>query len=101
MLGRSADEASRRLVAAVAGHDAGFARSRAISQAKLASLTMATGDPVEAAAIGTAALDAAGTIRSRRAADDVRELARFATRHQNITEVAALRHRITVAVLTW
>lgn len=63
MLGRSPEEAGRRLAAAVAGHDAGFARSRAISQTELASLTMAAGDPVEAAMIGAAALDAAGTIR--------------------------------------
>lgn len=99
MLGRSPDEATSRLAVAVAGHDAGFARSRAISQTKLASLTMATGDPVEAAVIGAAALDAAGTIRSRRATDDLRELVRYATRHHNVTEVAALRHRITTVVL--
>ncbi|MBV8932221.1 MAG: XRE family transcriptional regulator, partial [Kutzneria sp.] len=47
--GRSTSEAITRLSAAVAGHTAAFARSRAISQTKLASLTMATGDPVEAA----------------------------------------------------
>jgi hypothetical protein len=37
---------------------------------------VATGDPIEAASIGNAALDAAGTIRSRRHADDLRELVR-------------------------
>lgn len=101
LLGRSSDEAGKRLTTAVAGHDAGFARSRAISQTKLASLTMVTGDPVKAAVIGTAALEAAGAIRSRRAADDLRELARYATRHPTVTEVAALRHRITTVVLAW
>lgn len=100
VLGRSPEEAGRRLAAAVAGHDAVFARSRAISQTKLASLTMAAGDPVEAAVIGAAALDAAGTIRSRRSVDDLRELVRYANRHQNVTEVAELRHRITTVVLT-
>jgi hypothetical protein len=99
MLGRSPDEATSRLAVAVAGHDARFARFRAISQTKLALLTMATGDPVEAAVIGGAALDAAGAIRSRRAADDLPELARYASRHRNVTEVAALRHRITTVVL--
>ncbi|MGH3870299.1 MAG: helix-turn-helix domain-containing protein [Pseudonocardiaceae bacterium] len=49
MLGRDPAETTKRLAAAVAGHTAGYARSRAISQTKLASLTMATGDPVEAA----------------------------------------------------
>ena len=97
--GRSTSEAITRLSAAVAGHTAAFARSRAISQTKLASLTMATGDPVEAATIGTAALDAAGTIRSRRAAEDLRELARYAARHLTVGDVTALRHRITTLVL--
>lgn len=98
--GRSATEARTRLATAVDGHSDAFARSRAISQTKLASLTMATGDPIEAAAIGNAALDSAGTIRSRRAADDLRELARYASRHTRITEAAALQHRITHLVLT-
>lgn len=100
MLDRNPAEATDRLAAAVAGHTASFARSRAISQTKLASLTMVTGDPVEAATIGTAALDTAGTIRSRRAADDLRELARYATHHTKVDEVAALRQRITTATLT-
>ncbi|MFD9701351.1 XRE family transcriptional regulator [Lentzea sp. NPDC059081] len=96
---RSPAEATARLSAAVAGHTAAFARSRAISQIKLSSLTMATGDPREAVAIGTAALDSVGTIRSRRAADDLCELARIGTRHQTVHEVGVLRHRITTLVL--
>lgn len=69
-----------------------------IAQTKLASLTMATGDPTEAAVIGEAALQSAGPIRSRRAADDLRELSRYASRHLRIDTVAALRHHISVAV---
>ncbi|PWW62286.1 hypothetical protein [Actinokineospora spheciospongiae] len=65
----SPTEARARLTAAVDGHTAEFTRSKAISSIKLASLTMATGDPAEAIAIGIAALDTAGTIRSCRAAD--------------------------------
>ncbi|MGH3899223.1 MAG: XRE family transcriptional regulator [Pseudonocardiaceae bacterium] len=99
MQGRDPAEATDRLAAAVAEHSAGYARSRAISQTKLASLTMATGDPVEAAAIGTAALDAAGIIRSRRATDDLRELAWHCTRHSKVDEVDALRQRITTTLL--
>lgn len=98
--GHSSAEASTRLAFAVAGHTATFARSRAISQIKLASLTMATGDPHEAAAIGSAALEAAGTIRSRRAADDLRELALHSLRHQKIAEVGALQHHINTLVMT-
>ncbi|WP_435581584.1 XRE family transcriptional regulator [Amycolatopsis thermoflava] len=90
--------ASARLADAVAEHGDAYARSRAISQTKLATLTMATGDPVEAAAIGQAALDAAGTVRSRRAADDLRELSRYAHRHNGVAEVATLRQRIHTVV---
>lgn len=96
---RASGEAATRLAAAVAGHTDAFARSRTISRIKLASLTMATGDPIQAATIGNAALDAAGTIRSHRAADDLRELARYTRRHPKINDVAVLRHRITNLVL--
>ncbi|MGH3693010.1 MAG: XRE family transcriptional regulator, partial [Pseudonocardiaceae bacterium] len=74
--GHNITQATDRLTAAVAGHTASHARPRAICQTKLASLTMATGDPLQAATIGHAALDVAGTIRSRRVADNLRELAR-------------------------
>ncbi|MGH4026169.1 MAG: hypothetical protein ACRDRV_16465 [Pseudonocardiaceae bacterium] len=60
---------------------------------------MVIGDPGQAAAIGHAALDTAGAIRSRRAADDLRELARYALRHQHLREIAALRQRITDLIL--
>ena len=54
------------------------------------------GDAVaaQAAAIGHQALDLAGAIRSRRAIDDLRELARYAAVHQHLDEVAHLGHRI-------
>ncbi|WP_228801549.1 hypothetical protein [Nocardia cyriacigeorgica] len=96
--GRFASEARQRLWAAVDGHTGTYVRSRAISGIKLASLTMATGDPQEAAAFGTAALVDAGHIRSRRAADDLRELTGFAKQHRTVTEVDELRARI-VAVM--
>ncbi|MGH3899715.1 MAG: XRE family transcriptional regulator, partial [Pseudonocardiaceae bacterium] len=69
-------------------------RSRAICLTKLASLTMVTGDPLHAAALGHAALDLAGVIRSRRAAEELRELSRHAAAHQHLDEVAHLRQRI-------
>jgi hypothetical protein len=94
MLGRDPGEATDRLATAVARHTDGYTRSRAICLAKLASLTMATGDPLQAAAIGHQALDIAGTIRSRRAAEELRELSRYAVAHQHLDEVAHLRHRI-------
>jgi hypothetical protein len=65
-----------------------------VDQIKLASLVMVTGDPCEAALIGGQALDAASAIRSRRAADDMRELRRFGEPHRQLTAVAELTHRI-------
>lgn len=99
MHGHFATEARHRLAAAVTGHGHEFVRARTISQIKLASLVMATGDPHEAASIGDEALDAAGTIRSRRAADDLRDLRRFGEPHEKVAEVAELRRRIGSAVV--
>jgi transcriptional regulator with XRE-family HTH domain len=87
ILGRDPAEATDRLTAAAAGHD-DYPRTRAICLTKLASLTMATGDPIQAATIGHTALDAAGTLRSRRVTEDLRELARYAAPHQHLDDVA-------------
>lgn len=92
--GRFVGEARQRLEVAVAGHTDAFVRSRAISGIKLASLTMATGDPVEAASFGRTALGDAGHLRSRRAADDLRELRMFTQPHVRTTEVDELRSQI-------
>lgn len=94
MTGQFVTEATNRLAHAVAGHTDTYARSRAISGIKLASLTMATGDPDEAGEIGKRALAAASDIRSRRAADDLRQLQALAAPHDRIDEVAELRHAI-------
>ncbi|HUR07987.1 MAG TPA: hypothetical protein VM347_35965 [Nonomuraea sp.] len=96
--GELVGKASTRLANAVAGHSAAYVRSRAISGTKLASLTMATGDPEEAALIGGRAVTDAGTVRSCRAQDDMRELARLARPHERRTPVAELRHRIRGAI---
>lgn len=88
-------EAADRLLSAVDGHTAGYVRSRAMSQTKLASLTMAVGDPGEAARIGLAAVADAGRLHSRRAAMDLAELRAYAARHAGVPEVAELRHRLT------
>ncbi|MFR9772414.1 XRE family transcriptional regulator [Nocardia sp. SC052] len=96
--GRFVTEAKQRLRTAVAGHTDTYVRSRAISGIKLASLTMASGDPLEAAGLGTAALVDVGHVRSRRAADDLRELAGFAKRHPSAPEVDELRTQIDAVV---
>ncbi|MDQ3153957.1 MAG: XRE family transcriptional regulator [Actinomycetota bacterium] len=96
--GRFVPEVRHRLAVAVAGHDERRTRLRAMTQTKLASLIMVTGDPREAAALGGQVLDWAGTLRSRRAVDDLRELRRFAEPHARLTEVADLRHRIGTVI---
>ncbi len=78
--GSFAGEARDRLSTAVRGHSDQAARSRTMSSIKLASLVMATGDPDEACSIGSAALTRANALRSRRAAEDVSELRRYARR---------------------
>ncbi|MBV9163470.1 MAG: XRE family transcriptional regulator [Pseudonocardiales bacterium] len=100
ILGRDHGKATDQLAVAVAGqpHDA---LSQAICLAKLASLAMVTGDPLQAAALGHAAMNAAGTIRSHRATEELRELARYAAAHQNLDEVAHLRQRIYTLVRTY
>ncbi|APU21265.1 hypothetical protein UA75_16285 [Actinoalloteichus sp. GBA129-24] len=92
-------EATTRLATAAAEHTDAAARSRVISQIKLASLTMACGDPAEATVMGRDALDGAAAIRSRRAGDDLRELWRYSARHPTVPEVTGLRQRITTLIL--
>ncbi|UQI49633.1 hypothetical protein M1P56_16855 [Streptomyces sp. HU2014] len=90
--------AAERLKTAINGHTPGYVRSRAFSRTKLSSLTMVTGDPHEAVAIANRALDEVGRLRSRRAAEDLRELFRHSTHHSKQPDVAELRHRITTAL---
>lgn len=92
--GQDLGQAGRRFEIAIEGHDDAYARSRAISGTKLATLLMAKGDPQQATAIGHQALTDAGHLTSRRAADDLKELSRFAVRHRRNPEVAYLRERI-------
>lgn len=99
ILGRDPGAATDRLTAAAAGYT-GNTRARAVCLAKLASLTMATGDPLQAATTGHQALDAAAYLRSRGVTDALRELARYAATHQHLDEVAHLRQRIATLVCT-
>jgi hypothetical protein len=98
ILGHNPAEATDRLTTAAAGLT-GYARPRARCQVWLASLTMATGDPLQAVTIGHEALDTAGTIRSRTTADCLRELSRHAAAHQQLDEIAHLRHRIATLLV--
>jgi hypothetical protein len=86
-------QAEEHLAYAVA-HQGGWARSRVLAQTEYASLLMVTGDPREAVAVGHQVLDEAGSLRSRRVVDRLRELQRFAGRHEHVTEAVELRERI-------
>lgn len=92
MRGQFVSEAARRISIAVDGCSGQF--SRVYMQARLASLTMATGDPDEATAIGHRALDSATSLRSGRVTEELRTLRRAASRHAKLPAVAELRHRI-------
>lgn len=98
LAGHSPRPAARRFKVAINGHAEAYARSRAISRTKLASLTMATGSPDEAAELAHRALDDVGRLRSRRAADDVRDLGRLAARRGG-SQAAELHERIRTNVL--
>ncbi|OEV13013.1 helix-turn-helix domain-containing protein [Streptomyces nanshensis] len=98
LAGQDPGRAARRFDTAVKGHGDAYRRSRAISRTKFASLLMAKSDPRQAAAVGHEALDEAGTLTSRRAADDLRQLAAFSAKHPTIPEASALRKRITATV---
>jgi hypothetical protein len=100
ILGGDPGEATARLAAAAAGHPEGHACGRAVCLTKLASLTMATGDPRQAVTIGNEALEIAGTIRSRHTTDELRELFQHAAVHQDLSEVAELRHRVRTLIST-
>ncbi|MFE7483402.1 XRE family transcriptional regulator [Streptomyces sp. NPDC057552] len=98
--GHDPEQAGRRFQTAVRGHGPAFTRSKAMSCTKLASLVMVRGDPREGAALGHKALELGGGLTSLRAADDLRELGRFAARHPKVPEAVALQERITASLQT-
>ncbi|MGW6605415.1 helix-turn-helix domain-containing protein [Streptomyces sp. NPDC055036] len=95
--GRSTSMAAKRLKTAIKEHTDAYVRSRALSGTKLATLVMRTGDPQEATHIAGQALAEVGRLRSRRAIDDVRDLASASMRYRR-PEMAELRERIADAV---
>ncbi|MFF9730665.1 hypothetical protein ACF1GX_14655 [Streptomyces albidoflavus] len=98
LAGQDPGRAARRFNTAVKGHTDAYKRSRAISRTRLASLLMAKGDPRQAAALGHDALNEVGRLTSLRAADDLRQLGRFASKHRTVQEASALRDRIAATV---
>lgn len=87
-----------RLSAAVEGHDDAYARSRAISGVKLASLLMHQREVERGISAADRALDDMGRVRSRRAEDDLRELHDIAGHVAPERDVTELRERIATLV---
>ncbi|WP_410659551.1 helix-turn-helix transcriptional regulator [Amycolatopsis sp. lyj-112] len=87
--------AAGRLEAAIHLHGDAYPRSRTFSRIRLASLRMATGDPVEAAAIGAVAVADAQKLSSKRILDELTQLDQAASEHVGLSEVADLRASIS------
>ena len=98
MRGQFVAEARNRLTAGIVASGEDRARARTRDQIRLASLIMTTGDPLEAAALATQALDWAGPLRSRRATDDLHDLRRLAEPHTRLPEVTEFHQRIGTLV---
>jgi hypothetical protein len=82
-------QSAPRFAFAITYHGTPHARSRrAMTQIKLATLLIATGDPREAAAIGQLGLAAALNLRSRRTIADLDLLNQYAERHAEITDIS-------------
>ncbi len=79
--GQFAGEARDRLQRAVAEYAVSAVRARTRSQIKLATLVMATATPSRPPPPAPTLWDGAGPLRSRRAADDLRQLRRFSAPH--------------------
>ena len=93
MRGQFVAETRNRMSTAAAIGTEGL-RARTGGQLKLASLIITTGDPLEAAALGTQALDGMGSLHSQRTTHKLRELRHLSAPHTHLPEIADLRHRI-------
>ncbi|MGI9063467.1 MAG: XRE family transcriptional regulator [Pseudonocardiaceae bacterium] len=91
--------AAPRLENAIRLQDADYPRSRTFSRTRLAALTMAIGDPREAASMGRQAVTDAAPLWSQRIVTELHGLARVSEQHGHIGEVAELQYEITRLVL--
>jgi hypothetical protein len=89
-LGHSVVEARTRMQASFDGCTESAGRSKLLSQIKLASLAMTTGDPVGGARLGVDAVRETDRIRSDRVLDLFDALGRHAREHRAVPEVADL-----------
>lgn len=89
--------AARHLTAAVASFPDEPSRGKALAMANLALLTMTRDDPCHAAALGHAALDAVGPIRSTRVDAILAQLTTASLPHQHLPDVRLLLRRASAA----
>ncbi|MGQ0774710.1 MAG: hypothetical protein ACT4NY_09875 [Pseudonocardiales bacterium] len=78
----------------------GRVRYRTYALTRLATLQFTHGDPDEAVAVANTALDLAGTAQSRRLTDELTTLRHAASRHQSLTGVTDLGHRLDQALVS-
>ena len=96
MHGKYVTETHNRLTRAVTTRVDGRGRTR--SQLQRARLIMVTGDPIEAVALGTHALDWTGPLCSGKVIEEFRDLNRLTEIHADLPEVADLRARLRIAL---
>ncbi|HEU0089406.1 MAG TPA: helix-turn-helix transcriptional regulator [Pseudonocardiaceae bacterium] len=89
------------LRSAAESYPAALARPRVLAELRLAALLFAQGDPAEAVAVTTGALDSAGSVRSNRILDLLTELQQLTSnpRHRSVPGIADLRQRITTILV--
>lgn len=92
--GRHIDDARDRLTRSLPAFGADNARARALALGKLARLELAVGEPEHGVQLGHQALDADRHLRSRRAADDLRELRTALTPHRALPAAGALHSQL-------
>ncbi|WP_344056361.1 XRE family transcriptional regulator [Prauserella halophila] len=96
-IARSGDDpeaAAGRLAKAVELQAAAYPRSRAFSQARLASLLIETGHPRQAVEVGHEAVLAAAAVRSTRLTTELHGLAQAASAYAQVGDVVDLRREI-------
>jgi transcriptional regulator with XRE-family HTH domain len=98
LTGKHVDDARRRLCQSVDSYPASEARARAFALGKLAILELNVGDAHQGIQYGEQALEAEAPLKSRRAQDDLAEVADSLGRHAKVSGARELRARLAETV---
>jgi len=93
--GYAAQESEQRLQRAVTGFGDDYARSRAFSTVKLATLRLTRGEPEEAGQILTSVFHDMEQMNSARVANDLHEFTGRAQRYRDVPEIQELTKRLS------